>query len=45
MSWLGTVARWAAARLLMGREMQRETDRNRAAAEVLDATLKEMLGK
>ncbi|WP_274608843.1 hypothetical protein [Vannielia litorea] len=41
MSWLRRVV----ARLLLGRRMQRETDRNRAAAEVLDATLKEMLGK
>ena len=33
------------ARLLLGRRMQRATDRNRRAAEVLDATLKEMLDR
>ncbi|WP_261384591.1 hypothetical protein [Vannielia litorea] len=41
MSWL----RAALRRLLLGREMERETDRNRAAADALDATLKEMLGR
>ncbi|WP_256377578.1 hypothetical protein [Oceanicola sp. D3] len=41
MNWL----RRAVARLLLGRRMQRETDRNRAAADALDATLKEMLGR
>ena len=41
MKWL----RRAMVQLLLGRAMQRETDRNRAAAEVLDATLKEMLRK
>ncbi|SIN86864.1 hypothetical protein [Vannielia litorea] len=41
MSWLRGLMR----RLLLGRAMSRETDRNRAAADALDATLKEMLGK